>query len=909
MAWWDTLPIRSGRASASGTAFWYDRPGDPISATARLTSEELDVALIDAMCGSSVGTSRSNVSTWARLIGDPVGAPIATGALNSIDTQFDWRTPTLFAFGHCIAWLPTGGIYATDGSGWLVWTSQSIPAAEATSLGSSPIWAAIIAGTHDAKYVKFGERVVTKMASTGHPLKRLIIDFNHEMNQSNDFQIWAGNRTEYKAAMERTITKIREGADNITPGAGAILKFMHRPAYRVDQGQTKIGAYNSFIPNNVDVLALSIHPDASCNSAAACDQLFAGTLNAEWYGTDELIAAAIALNLPIAFPEWSPQFQTLSANGGACPAANTLIQKFYENVIQPNRARLVCDCIWHQNVRDTTGYTDTDPTGVAQWEAMVATRKSLWVGTQSDSTVPTNDSFTYTVTDDWGSRTASVAVTIQGGAVLFVNATDDNASGQQGTPVLVSPLGNDNASPSLLPLVVAPGSVTAPSPSGAALITGGSGTDILYTPTSGFVGEATFAYDAQSSVDPLKRSTALVRVQMTAGPTLTEFPSSAGFTVRPRASGATSVAEFNAAYTASQPGDHVVVAAGVDLGAVSLSRSGSTANPIVIRAATNQTAEMSGTLTITGSNLYLWGFRGRRFRNNISNTASPNNRITLRRMAFNDQNDMPTGTAPQYISGEMRTLDFRAEYCTFYNASGGLRFNNPCRRGTLKFCHWFHITNPAGDTPAECLIVLEGIDQTFTVADFLVEDCLFEDCNVTGGAGMTENETFSIKSSGNIFRRVQFENCRDFNMRFGNDNQILGCVVRRTGGSSEISARGMRHVFNNCDGIISLDSGNYNSSQNPPIGNPSGADFPNAQNCTIIGGPAGDQIKLGPDSNHTVQVTGTRIEGRGPNPTVSVGQSTNPTIVANTSIPLATPANFPLGGGITNNVVGVHGGL
>ena len=79
-----------------------------------------------------------------------------------------------------------------------------------------------------------------------------------------------------------------------------------------------------------------------------------------------------------------------------------------------------------------------------------------------------------------------------------------------------------------------------------------------------------------------------------------KFPLSAGFTVRPRASGATTVAEFDAAYAAAQPGDHVVAANGLSIPARTLARSGTTANPIVIRAANNQQASFTGELTVTG---------------------------------------------------------------------------------------------------------------------------------------------------------------------------------------------------------------------------------------------------------------------------------------------------------------------
>jgi hypothetical protein len=370
--WWN-LPIRSGRRWAGGIAYWHHT--DTTHPTA-YADEEADVALIDSGTGSSKGADRGNVSTWTRLIGGAVGS-----ALTSIDTQFDWRQNIDFGFGNVVHHLPTGSAYP-DGSGWLVWVIETIPASESTDGSSeaaadSSIWDEIINGDHDTKYVEFGKRIVQKMAEVGHPLKRLILDANHEMNQSNHYRVWPGTRTKYTNAMTRTITKIRAGADQVQAGAGAILKFMHRPAYRPDTGYTKIGPYNSYIPDGIDILSLSMHPRNDCNTSAKIDQLFNGTLNSEYYGisgSDSLLAAATALNLPIAFPEWSPVIGPTDA----CPVANDFVTKFYHLVLVPNREKLVCDGVFNENIRDVNAYLGGDAAGEAQWAAMVATRKALW---------------------------------------------------------------------------------------------------------------------------------------------------------------------------------------------------------------------------------------------------------------------------------------------------------------------------------------------------------------------------------------------------------------------------------------------------------------------------------------------------------------------------------------------------
>ena len=386
--WW-FLPIRSERDSPSGTSFWYDRGGTNVPALDALAAEEADVALIDAMAASSKGTSKANVSTWARLIGDQAtpAVPLATGPRNDIDTQFDWRTSTVFGFGHCVEWLPKLGA-ASDGSGWLFWVMQTVPADRSTDTGvvadRSAIWNEIIAGDHDDKYIKFGERIREKIDLSGHPRKKFVLDANHEMNQTNDHRVFDATRQLYIDAMDQTIRMIRQGA-------GFHVRFCHRPGFSPEPDAsgnptTKIGTYASFIPTEVDVLALSLHPGDDVINQTTVDQLIAGTLNANYYGIPELLAAADNLGLPIAFPEYSPRFDNIGLR--LCPVANLFMTSFFNDVIVPNRDRLVCDCIWNQNMRDLGAYQGTG-SGDTQWDAMVANRKDLWSGTKS-VTAPAN---------------------------------------------------------------------------------------------------------------------------------------------------------------------------------------------------------------------------------------------------------------------------------------------------------------------------------------------------------------------------------------------------------------------------------------------------------------------------------------------------------------------------------------
>ena len=125
------------------------------------------------------------------------------------------------------------------------------------------------------------------------------------------------------------------------------------------------------------------------------------------------------------------------------------------------------------------------------------------------------DAFAYAIGDDWGVATALVAVTVS--ASSFVTASNDSVETTQGVAVAVDVLANDNATADNLPLVVRPGSVTAPSPSGSAALQ--SDGRIVYTPVSGFLGDVSFSYDAKPSAKAAPVSTASVLVRVVAAPT------------------------------------------------------------------------------------------------------------------------------------------------------------------------------------------------------------------------------------------------------------------------------------------------------------------------------------------------------------------------------------------------------
>jgi len=116
------------------------------------------------------------------------------------------------------------------------------------------------------------------------------------------------------------------------------------------------------------------------------------------------------------------------------------------------------------------------------------------------------DHFTYEITDAQGNTTrATVTVTVnaQGGGGA-INAADDHASTNQGQPVTINVLDNDDSD------AILTGSLTQPA-NGTAIISNGQ---IIYRPNAGFVGADHFTYEV---IDPQgNTTTATVTVTVSA---------------------------------------------------------------------------------------------------------------------------------------------------------------------------------------------------------------------------------------------------------------------------------------------------------------------------------------------------------------------------------------------------------
>lgn len=231
--------------------------------------------------------------------------------------------------------------------------------------------------------------------------------------------------------------------------------------------------------------------------------------------------------------------------------------------------------------------------------------------TYQNTSAGSSDSFTYTVADNYGQATASVSVTIT--ATSFVSASADSMSTLQGTAVDIDVIANDTASSDNLPLVVLPGSITTPSPSGTATLQADG--RIRYTPVSGFTGAASFNYTAKPASKTTPTSTAVCSVQVLAAPVGFPKVPTGPFTATLRVPSA-AYPTINAALAAAAPGNRILVANGTYREAIDSAKSGSAAGGYIYIVAENHLgATLAGTAAgdplswkFTGSYIWVTGF-------------------------------------------------------------------------------------------------------------------------------------------------------------------------------------------------------------------------------------------------------------------------------------------------------------
>lgn len=342
--WWRVPPIRSQRPWAAGTTFWnYDS----------LPQYDEKVALADGGGGGSHDGGRT--STWVATTG---GDPDDPGTI-ATKSQLDWSN-TSTNFGAVFNYLPPD-------SAWVCWVLRTVPedpAERGPLTGSDTVWDEVNKGTYDKHYRAMGQRIAQNFAARGIPLERFLGRPNHEMNQSNPYQVFPQTAKAFQTAMDRTIDQIREGANHP-------LHFAFAPAVH-----DNIAPYQDWCPTECDVLSMSYHPSNKVTDKASWNTMI-NQGDSHGYPIMDLVRASDALSKPIAFLEWSPRNE---ANLG-CPIAD-LVYGWTHDFFTQYQDRLVVDLVHSPDTLNPNAFYDGQP-GKAAWARAVKVFEQLWHGKTS----------------------------------------------------------------------------------------------------------------------------------------------------------------------------------------------------------------------------------------------------------------------------------------------------------------------------------------------------------------------------------------------------------------------------------------------------------------------------------------------------------------------------------------------
>lgn len=257
-------------------------------------------------------------------------------------------------------------------NGFIIMSCDTIP--KSSSPTTAAVFQSIIDGNYDAYYARFGARLKKALKNLGWTdFDLFCLRPNHEMNQSNAVQVYANTRALYRAAMERTLERMRDGW-------GGRMRVVHSPARTAN-----IGPYQDWIPQSkdggVDMLTISFHPGSEITNLAQYFQ-FLNKWDSGSYGTiQDCLAACKALNLPYCNPEWSPREDWAATAKYACPASD-IVGIYFNKFLREQAAadNLVYEAIYSEVQYDPLGYKGPDQAGKDAWKRWVALYPELWKG-------------------------------------------------------------------------------------------------------------------------------------------------------------------------------------------------------------------------------------------------------------------------------------------------------------------------------------------------------------------------------------------------------------------------------------------------------------------------------------------------------------------------------------------------
>jgi hypothetical protein len=218
-----------------------------------------------------------------------------------------------------------------------------------------------------------------------------------------------------------------------------------------------------------------------------------------------------------------------------------------------------------------------------------------------------------------------------------------------------------------------------------------------------------------------------------------------------RAIGVTSQARLGAALAEAVPGDHIVLADGSYTGPGAFAKSGTRAAPIVIRSENLLGAQMTGPIDLDGSDIILHGLDFVDTRVVVGQSVQ-SDRVRIWRCRWRDQPKPSTAIA-------LRTQlchDLDLAYCEWTNWAGrGVSFGVAAgtRRPRVRRCLFRNTPAGFSQNATEAIQIGFGHADRPIACAALIELCRFAGWN-------SDDETVSVKSSGNTLRQLTFENNR-----------------------------------------------------------------------------------------------------------------------------------------------------
>jgi hypothetical protein len=162
---------------------------------------------------------------------------------------------------------------AVKGKTWLIWVPDTNPTGGPYDTnGHNPnttVWSTWAApGPHDDWWYAMGRRARAVMLSYGLEPWQLMLRINHEMNQSNNYQMYYGNGPDYAKAMGRFITGFRAGY--AAHSADDYPRMIFSPSRHLDCGPLErfFTCDPVALTTPYDLVDVSAHPAGTMNKYA-----------------------------------------------------------------------------------------------------------------------------------------------------------------------------------------------------------------------------------------------------------------------------------------------------------------------------------------------------------------------------------------------------------------------------------------------------------------------------------------------------------------------------------------------------------------------------------------------------------------------------------------------------------------